>query len=178
MRVLGKFIITVALIFLALNSAVPFVERYQYPIRYADTVLSASEKHHVPRNLILAVIREESRFNPDSVSSARAQGLMQIQTETARFIADKRQISFNEAKIRDPEMNIDFGAWYLNYLQDQLQDNTLTIEAYNAGIANVLEWEKKQAGYIGFTETENFVKRVKLSEAAYNRIYGKNWEMK
>ena len=157
--------------------ALPYVERLLYPLHYNDQVLHASQKYGVERNLVMAVIREESSFAPESTSRVQAKGLMQLLPSTAEWIASKRGIPYNASKLSDPEVNIDLGTWYLRYLLDSFNsDEPLAIKAYNAGITNVKEWEKQQKGYVAFPETDQFVKRVETSHRIYNRLYGEHWE--
>ncbi len=156
----------------------PTLERALYPIEYSVEVSAAAEAYHLPRNLILAVIREESHFDPTSHSRASAVGLMQLLPSTSQWIAGKRNLSYDPGQMQQPAINIDYGSWYLRYLIDQLKTDTLAIEAYNAGITNVREWEKQNPGYIGFAETDQFVRKVTASKKAYDQIYGENWERK
>ena len=153
--------------------------RQSYPLKYSEIVTQESIENNVPKNLVMAVMREESHFNPNVVSSAKAEGLMQLMPTTAAWIAQKRQIKYEASTIQDPTVNIDLGSWYLRYLLDQFKDNdTLALEAYNAGITNVIAWQKKNPNYIEFAETDQFVKRVKKSWQMYNDVYGVTWEKK
>ena len=177
MKTIGKSFVVVLVIVLAAIWFSNWVIKKSYPIKYADIVSLASEQNNVPKNMILAVMREESHFDPNVISSAKAEGLMQLMPTTAAWIATKKQIKYDSSTIRDPEVNINLGVWYLRYLLDQFEnDDTLAIEAYNAGITNVIAWQKKNPNYIEFAETDNFVKRVKKSKIMYDDLYGKDWE--
>ncbi len=177
MKTIGKSFVVVLLIVLAAIWFSNWAIKKSYPIKYAEIVSKESAENNVPKNLILAVMREESHFNPSVVSSAKAEGLMQLMPATATWIATKKQIKYNSSTIQDPEVNIDLGVWYLRYLLNQFKnDDTLAIEAYNAGITNVIAWQKKNPNYIEFAETDNFVKRVKKSKTMYDNLYGENWE--
>jgi len=176
MKTLGRLVVWCITVIAVVVWATPQLERLIYPVHYNSEITAAAATYHVPRNLLLAVIREESHFDPNSQSRVSADGLMQLMPETSKWIASRRGLIYNQAQIHQPETNIDYGTWYLRYLIDQLKDNTLAIEAYNAGIVNVIEWEKKNPGYVGFAETDHFVRRVKDSKAIYDRLYGENWE--
>jgi soluble lytic murein transglycosylase-like protein len=105
-------------------------------------------KYGVDKKLVMAVIDVESGFNSAAVSSAGAQGLMQIMPETGR--------DFDLADPFDPSENIDVGIRYLRYLLETFPDRRLAVAAYNAGPSAV----KKYGGIPPYAETQNYVKKV------------------
>ncbi|MEK6776373.1 MAG: lytic transglycosylase domain-containing protein [bacterium] len=96
---------------------------------FSGEIQNASIKYGVEENLIRAVIKAESDFDPYAISSAGAQGLMQLMPETAKRMGVED--SFN------PAQNIDGGARYLMQLQSMFDDSRLAIAAYHAGENNV-----------------------------------------
>ncbi len=176
MRIIAQLMVWLCLITLPTILFAAQMGRRIYPIRYAPAVMQAAHDYHLPRNLILATMKEESGFREDSNSRASAEGLMQLLPSTSAWIASKRGVAYRKEVMLDPSVNIDYGSWYLRYLIDQLGSDTLALEAYNAGITNVRDWEKQNPGYVAFGETDQFVKRVKRSVTMYDQLYGSNWE--
>ena len=97
-------------------------------------------------SLIAGVIYTESRFR-DATSHAGAKGLMQLMPETADYIARKSGgTRFERADLATPQINIAYGTWYLRYLLDKYEGNTiLTLAAYNAGEGKVDQWRADAA---------------------------------
>lgn len=150
------------------------VRRFIYPLEYEETILAASEEYGVEPVLVAAVIREESRFDPEVESSQGAYGLMQIQPETARFISERSGIA---SDYRGPKTNIRMGTWYLNYLQNRYEgDERLVLAAYNSGEGTVDAWLSEEgfdvASDIPFEETRDYVEDVIEAEKNYEELYG------
>lgn len=118
--------------------------------KYAGFVKAAATKHGVDADLLDAVIRVESAYNPNAVSSKGAVGLMQLMPETAKRYGVKNR--------RDPEENIHGGADYLSDLLDLFKsDIKLALAAYNAGEGAVQNYGNQIPPY---RETQKYVSRV------------------
>ncbi len=109
----------------------------------------ASQRHNVPERLIRAVIKAESNYHPQAVSSAGAQGLMQLMPATAQ-----------ELGVNDPfdvKENIDGGTLYLRKMLDTFDgDIKLALAAYNAGPKAI----RSHQGLIPYQETQLYVQKV------------------
>ena len=117
--------------------------------KYDHLIFKASEKYNVNYNLIKAVIKAESNFNPQAVSRAGARGLMQLMPKTA--YAYQVKDSF------EPEGNIEGGVRYLRYLLNLFQgDLYLVLAGYNAGENAVINYK----GIPPYPETRTYVQRV------------------
>ncbi len=113
-----------------------------------EAVRKASEKYSVPEKLIYGIIKMESDFNPDLVSSKGAVGLMQLMPGTA--------LEMGVRHIYDIEENIMGGVKYLSQLINRFKNWKLAIAAYNAGPSAV----EKYKGVPPYKETRNYVRKV------------------
>ena len=129
--------------------------------------------------MVLAVIRTESDFDADALSSAGAVGLMQLMPDTFCFIRDEKlKESIADNTIFDPDTNIRYGTYYLSYLFEQFHSWFLALAAYNAGEGRVEEWlldpeltKDGQLQIIPFPETAAYVERTLDAYHYYSRKY-------
>ena len=123
------------------------VKEIKLPLRHEDVIRQQAADKKVDASLIAGVIYTESRFR-DVTSHAGAKGLMQLMPETADYIARKSGgTRFERADLATPQINIAYGTWYLRYLLDKYDGNTiLTLAAYNAGEGKVDEWRAARRG--------------------------------
>ncbi|MBI5827922.1 MAG: transglycosylase SLT domain-containing protein [Deltaproteobacteria bacterium] len=131
--------------------------------------------------MIAAIMREESAFNPEVVSTAGAIGLMQVMPSTGRLVA--RELGkgpIDPSDLFDPDLNIELGAWYLGHLSGMFNnDLVLTIAGYNAGPNAAVRWAGTLPAEtdefiesIPYPETRRYVKKVLNSYVEFKRLYG------
>jgi len=109
----------------------------------------AASRHNVDPNLVRALIKVESNFNPHAVSPKGAMGLMQLMPGTARTL--------NVVNPFDPSENVDAGVRHLKQLLENFGgDLNLSLAAYNAGSTAV----RRNKGVPPYAETQNYVRQI------------------
>ncbi|WP_292023911.1 lytic transglycosylase domain-containing protein [Maritimibacter sp. UBA3975] len=129
----------------------------------------------VPRALEMAISRRESEFNHTVRSHAGALGLMQLMPGTARDMASRLGIDYEQSRLTtDMEYNARLGSEYLAWLKERFGNNPVLISvAYNAGLGRAYRWSEERGDprdpdvdvidwieMIPFEETQNYVMRV------------------
>src|SRR5574341_164155 len=165
---------------LARNSRRPLaIWRLAYPKPYANLVTAAAEEANVDPLLVWAVMRQESEFDPEALSLANAQGLMQVTPATRDSIAEQLGEEIASDGMFDPEANIRYGTTYLGSLIHGFDgDIELAVMAYNGGPGSVLTWledpqfddRDDRYRWIGFGETREYLMRVMLNYAIYQKL--------
>jgi hypothetical protein len=156
------------------------VDRIQYPL--APEFLSDCDRRRsgIDPLVLHAVIRQESRFQQDVLSSAGAVGLMQLMPRTAAEVARREKMRKPGRKeLLRPAVNIRLGASYLSRLvKGYGGDYFRAVAAYNAGEASVERWWKRANGDpaaflegVNYKETRFYLRRVFLNLLQYYRIY-------
>ena len=151
-----------------------------YPAYFEDMIRGYALKYEIDPLLVLAMIREESRFNSWNESVAGARGLMQIIFSTGEWIAQKLNLEdFNDEMLFSPEVNINLGCWYIGYLKERFSNDTaLIISGYNAGPGITAKWLEKYdrsdldnfVENIPYSETREHIKKVTKSYQMYKRL--------
>jgi soluble lytic murein transglycosylase len=152
-----------------------------YPRPYEGRVQDLEAREGLPKGLIYAVMRQESAYDPDAVSGARAVGLLQLMPETAKRVAAEAGTPFDEKLLRTPAVNLDLGARYLAKMLHTFQGSVpMAAAAYNAGPRAVHKWLERVRGVdldvwvalIPFEETRTYVNKVMSNLARYAYIEG------
>ncbi len=155
----------------------PALRRQLFPLPFAATVREQASLRGVDPNLLAAVLREESRFDPAAVSPASARGLAQLLASTARRVA--ADLALPEPLPDDlfqPEVSIALGSGYIAELSERFGGRLpAVVTAYNAGEAQTALWtrycftrdEAEYLSKVGFRETRAYLYRVLRSRAHY-----------
>ncbi len=150
-----------------------------YPQKYTEYVEKYSTAYGIDKNLLYAVIKTESSFNPDAVSSADAVGLTQITPETFEWLKTKLGEEDENLTLSNPETSVKYGAFFLGYLIDEFGNTDTAVAAYHAGRGRVNEWLKDEnispdgvtLSEIPIDETAHYVRKVNKALNVYNNLY-------
>jgi len=148
--------------------------RLMYPVRYTFTIMD----QQIELSLCLAMIWQESLFDPEALSSANAKGLMQIIPPTARAIASDLKVQ--SYSLNDPSVSIRFGCYYFTKLLNDFNSVPLSLAGYNAGPVRAKRWIKQDPNYeidefielIPYNETRNYVKSILNRRIIYKKLVG------
>jgi soluble lytic murein transglycosylase len=149
-----------------------FYLRARYPLEYEHIIRVHAANHGLDPALVAAVVYVESRFDPNATSAAGAIGLMQLLPDTAKGIALRTGGDrFVVADLRDPEINVRYGSWYLDNLREKYGDVSLALAAYHAGQGTVDHWRAEGLG-IPLPATRDYVRKVERLTRVYADAYG------
>lgn len=160
----------------------PNIDRALYPREYSELVEKYAKQYDVPENLVYAVMRTESGFDPQAISRVGAVGLMQMMPSTFRWLTEDILVeSLEDDALYDPEVSIRYGVFYLRRMYDRYGDWQTALASYNAGSGRVDGWleDKTLTDWKGdlivdripFEETRGYVKKVVKAYDAYSRLY-------
>lgn len=152
-----------------------------YPAPYVDALRKHAAARAVDARLLLAIMRQESRFRSDVKSNAAARGLLQfISTTGGKLAAELGRENFKQDELYNPPTAILFGAQYLSNLFKQFPDQPQAVAAsYNGGEDNVLRWIKRAkttdadryVPEIVYAQSKDYVHRVMANYRVYRTFY-------
>lgn len=154
-------------------------ERVRYPRGYWDLVSPAAARNSLDPYLVLALIHQESLFDPNARSGSDARGLMQLLPSTAERWAPDGGLAGTSLNLYDPALSVSIGTVYLRNLMGMFAgDQFKAVAAYNGGEHAAAGWAAKYPGdddqwveNIGFHETRDYVKKVIGGLREYRLIY-------
>lgn len=151
-----------------------------FPRPHFEIVRRESSSTGVDPALVYAVMREESAFDAEVVSTANAYGLMQLIEPTARMLAKGANLPSSPEALKRPRVNVALGCRMLSRLAVNFEQNPLlAIPAYNAGPGRARRWIRERprtefdlwVELIPYAETRKYTKRVLSSRAVYAFLY-------
>jgi soluble lytic murein transglycosylase len=153
-----------------------------YPLAFWDEVRTRAKAQRVDPLLLLAIMRRESRFDPEAVSAAGAMGLFQIMSYTAEELAPEAGVeATDEGTVLRPAANAGIAAALVRKLSGIFGGAPVPIiAAFNAGEDRVQVWWDAAKGLdealfvetIPYAETRAYVKEVYVNYLMYKRLYG------
>lgn len=151
----------------------------QYQLKHTEFVEKYAAEYGVDKALLYAVIRTESSFNANAVSSAGARGLTQITPDTFSWLQTKTGEKLELEMLFDPETSIKYGAFFLSMLLKEFGETETALAAYHAGRTKVNSWLKdreispdgKTIPVIPIQQTSHYVNKVMSAYQKYKEIY-------
>ncbi len=150
-----------------------------YPRQYAELVKENAEAFEIDESLLYALIKTESGFDKNAISSVGAKGLTQITPDTFTWLQTKTGEEYEEDALFEPEISVYYGAYFLEMLIDEFGNTETALAAYHAGRGKVNEWlsdprispDGETLENIPYEDTEGYVKRVMRNYEKYKDIY-------
>ncbi|NLB83721.1 MAG: transglycosylase SLT domain-containing protein [Synergistaceae bacterium] len=151
---------------------------FLYPRPFRDTVKRSAERFSVEDNLVWAIMRQESAFNPTVTSWAGAAGLMQLMPGTAA--GEAKSLGMKKYSLYSPEDNITMGTAHIARLLKSFSRAEHAVAAYNAGGGSARRWLDGRKDLpldewieaVAYEETNDYVQKVMANLAVYRALYG------
>lgn len=152
-----------------------------YPIPFRDSLIKHASSRSVDPRFVLAIARQESRFQAEAKSIAAARGMMQFIPSTANTIAAELKLQkFAQDDLYNADTAILFGSQYLSNLFKLFPDQPQAVAgSYNGGEDNLARWIARSRSNeadryvpeIGFSQTKDYVYKVLANYWTYQRLY-------
>lgn len=155
----------------------------RFPLAHVHLFNLYGEQHGIDSVTLMALARQESAMDIEARSPVGARGIMQIMPATARYTAQKYQLSYQgPQQLYHVGKNIEIGSFYLKDLLDRYDNNRIfAFAAYNAGPSRVARWREQTQGEldayafieaIPFRETRGYIQNVLMFETYYRELKG------
>ncbi|MEQ1603463.1 MAG: transglycosylase SLT domain-containing protein [Pyrinomonadaceae bacterium] len=152
-----------------------------YPAPFKSELLRSASERGIDPRLLLAIMRQESRFRPDAKSNAAARGLMQfISTTSNKVAAELNRDNFRQDELYSPSTAILFGSQYLSNLFKTFPGQPdAVVASYNGGDDNMRRWLNRSRSNIPeryvpevvYAQSKDYVQRVMASYRMYKVLY-------
>ena len=155
-------------------------EQETFQIEYKDSINKYCKEFDVDKYLVYAMIKQESNFNNQAISSAKARGLMQLTEDTFNWLKPQLgESSTTYDDLFDADTNIRYGVFFISILQKNFSEQNTVVAAYNAGMNITTEWlqdsnyssDGATLNNIPYKETANYVDIVDYNYKKYLAIY-------
>lgn len=153
-----------------------------YPLAFWPQVSRAAQREQIDPLIAIALMRQESLFDPAARSPADARGLMQLLPSTAERVASSRGLPPPADQLYEPDVNVTLGVAHLaDLLRLYGGDPLKAFAAYNGGEEAVARWQQRFGGLppdefvesITYRETRDYVKKVMGNYRRYQQLYGR-----
>ena len=153
-----------------------FIWEATYPLAFSPLIEDVAKDNGLPPSFVRAIAREESSFDPEAVSWAKAYGLVQLIMPTARRFSEEAGVKATPRTLKKPEVNLKIGAAYMAWLWNRFSPNpALVPSAYNAGEGAVRRWLDEDSARaldifieeIPYDETRRYTRRVLQTYGVY-----------
>jgi len=157
-----------------------------FPRYYSELVEGYAAQYSIDPPVLYALIRTESAFQSEVTSSAGAVGLTQLMPDTAQEMADRIRRAGGPdyasteggLNLKDADVNIHIGSYYINYLMARFDDILLSLLSYNGGMNRVRRWQDASTlpvdlflETIAFSETRDYGRKVMAAAAVFQELY-------
>jgi soluble lytic murein transglycosylase len=147
-----------------------------YPQAFSPLIEKIADTRGLPPSFVRAIAREESSFDPEAVSWAKAYGLVQLILPTAKRFSEEAGVKATPRTLKKPDVNLKIGTAYMAWLWDRFEQNlALVPAAYNAGEGAVRRWLEEGSAQsldvfieeIPYDETRRYTRRVLQTYGVY-----------
>ena len=180
MRKIILILITIIFVLLVILLNFKNIQKLIYRQDYSEYVEKYAKEYNVEPLLIYSIIKAESNFDDEAVSSKGATGLMQLMDNTAKEIATNESLEYvSNESLFDPETNIKLGVKYFADLIAIFKNEAVALAAYNAGMGTVQGWIDKgtikadgsDIENIPYNETNMYVRKILKDYDIYRSLY-------
>jgi soluble lytic murein transglycosylase len=157
------------------------LQKLSYPTTFGHLVNVEAQRRDVDPLLFLALMRQESRFDPRAVSYAGATGLTQVMPATGAWIASQMgESNYRDDLLTRPATSVQYGVWYLAKMLEQSERNWVgALVAYNAGPGSLKRWSARQPladqdlfyETLPVAQTKDYVRLIYQQYRMYESIY-------
>ena len=182
LKLISLLLILSVIFIIIIVNAVKLGVQTVYPRQYVDLVEESAEEFEIDKALLYALIKTESGFDKNAVSSVGAKGLTQITPDTFIWLQTKTGEAYEEDALFEPDVSVYYGAYFLDMLLEEFGNTETALAAYHAGRGKVNEWlEDPTLSFDGvvlekipYEDTEAYVEKVMKNAEKYKKIYDIN----